>query len=79
MFVFHHFLPQKKAFLSPEVPEGQKRDKKIMSFECLEYKRGTKLFFWTLLIIIVKSFYLIAIQYVSLRLLLKIINLHKIS
>ena len=27
MFVFHHFLPQKKAFLSPEVPEGQKRDK----------------------------------------------------
>ena len=29
MFVFHYFLPQKKAFLSPEVPEGQKRDKKI--------------------------------------------------
>jgi hypothetical protein len=29
MFVFHHFLPQKQAFLSPEVPEGQKRDKKI--------------------------------------------------
>ena len=29
MFVFHHFLPQKLAFLSPEVPEGQKRDKKI--------------------------------------------------
>ena len=29
MFVFHHFLPQKQVFLSPEVPEGQKRDKKI--------------------------------------------------
>ena len=30
MFVFHHFLPQKQAFLSPEVPEGQKRDKKYV-------------------------------------------------
>jgi hypothetical protein len=49
-----------------------------MSLECLGHKRGTKLIFWTLLIIIVKSFYLIAIQYVSLRLLLKIINLYRI-
>lgn len=29
MFVFHYFFPQKEAFLSPEVPEGQKGDKKI--------------------------------------------------
>ncbi len=51
-------------FLSPEVPEGQK---------------GTKLNFSTLLILNAKLSYLIAIQYVSLRLLLKIINLYKIS
>lgn len=49
-----------------------------MSLECLGDKRGIKLIFWTLLIIIVKLSYLIAIQYVSLRLLLKIINLYRI-
>ena len=58
--------------------QGTKRDKKTASLECLGHKQGTKLIFWTLLIIIVKSFYLIAIQYVCLRLLLKIINLYKI-
>ena len=58
--------------------DGQKRDKKNTSLECLGHKQGRKLIFWTLLIIIVKSFYLIAIQYVSLRLLFKIINLYKI-
>ena len=45
MFVFHHFLPQKLAFLYTEVQEGQKRDKieflnfayyncKIVLFDC---------------------------------------------
>ena len=57
---------------------GTKKGQKNTSLECQGHKRGTKLIFWTLLIIIVKSFYLIAIQYVSLRLLLKIINLYKI-
>ena len=58
---------------------GARRTKKEKntSLECLGHKRGTKLIFWTLLIIIVKSLYLIAIQYVRLRLLLKIIDLYQ--
>ena len=75
MFVFHHFLPQKQAFLSPEVPEGQKRDKKNTSLECLGHKRGTKLNFCTLLILIVELTYLIVIQRVSRWFKLKIIDL----
>ena len=60
--------------------------------KCPRDKKGTKIYvprvpgaqtrdnidFYTLRILIVKLSYLIAIQYASLRLLLKIINLHKI-
>ena len=63
--------------MSPEVPEGQKGTKNT-SLECLGHKRGTKLIFCTLLIIIVKPSYLVAIQCVSLRLLIKIIDLCQI-
>ena len=38
-------MPWKWSFLSPEVPEGHKRDKKNKSLECLGDKRGTKLIF----------------------------------
>ena len=58
--------------------QGTKRDKKTASLECLGHKRGTKLIFWTLLIIIVKSFYLIVIQGVSRCFMLKIIDLYYI-
>ena len=43
MFVFHHFLPQKQAFLSPEVPEGQKRDKKYVPRSARGTKKGQKI------------------------------------
>ena len=71
-------LTSKIGIFVPRSARGTKKGQKNTSLECLGHKRGTKLFFWTLLIIIVKSFYLIAIQYISLRLLLKIINLYKI-
>ena len=76
---FITFNLKNRHFCPPKCPRDKKGTKKPASLECLGHKRGTKLIFWTLLIIIVKSFYLIAIQYVSLRLLLKIINLYKIS
>ena len=62
MFVFHHFLPQKQAFLSPE--------------KCPRDKRGAKLIFCTLLILIAKTSYLTVIQRVSKGFVLKIIDLH---
>ena len=45
--------------------QGTKRDKKTAFFEYMGYKRGTKLNFSTLLILIVKLTYLIVIQRVS--------------
>ena len=33
--------------MSPEVPEGHKRDKKNKPLECLGHKRGTKLIFYS--------------------------------
>ena len=75
---FITFNLKNRHFCPPRSARGTKKGQKNTSLECLGHKRGTKLIFWTLLIIIVKSFYLIAIQYVSLRLLLKIINLYKI-
>ena len=70
--------PKNSCFCPPKCPRDKKGQKNT-SLECLGHKRWTKLIFWTLLIIIVKSFYLVAIQYVSLRLMLKIINLYKIA
>ena len=55
---------------------GTKKGQKNTSLVCLGHKRGTKLIFCTLLIIIVILFYLVAIQLVSWRLLLKIIDLY---
>jgi len=72
-------LTSKIGIFVPRSARGTKKGQKNTSLECLGHKRGTKLNFCTLLILIVKISYLIAIQYVSLRLLLKIINLHKIS
>ena len=46
MFVFHQFVPQKWLFLSPEVPEGHKRDKKLSPSSVWGDKRGTKLNFY---------------------------------
>ena len=77
MFVSHHFSPQKQAFLSPEVPEGQKMDKN-MSLSYLGDNRGTKLTFCALLILIAKLFYLVVIQRVSRWFVLKIIDLYYI-
>ena len=74
---FITFNLKNRHFCPPKCPRDKKGQKNT-SLECLGHKRGTKLIFWTLLIIIVKSFYFIAVQYVSLRLLLKIINLYKI-
>ena len=72
------FYALKMVIFVPRSARGTKKGQKNTSLECLGHKRGTKLSIWTLLIIIVKPFYLIDIQYVSLRLLLKIINLYKI-
>ena len=45
MFVFHHFLPQKQAFMSSEVLEGHKRDKKLSPTSVWGTNGGQNLFF----------------------------------
>ena len=66
----------KNRHFVPRSARGTKKGQKNTSLECLGHKRGTKLIFCTLLILIAKISYLIVIQCVSMWFVLKIIDLH---
>ena len=74
---FITFYLKNRHFCPPKCPRD-KRDKKNMSLECLGHKRGTKLNFSTLLILIAKLSYPVVIQRISGWFILKIIDLYQI-
>ena len=76
---FITFYLKNRHFCPPKSARGTKKGQKNTSLECLGHKRGTKLNFSTLLILIVKLTYLIVLQRVSRWFELKIVDLYYIA